>query len=71
MSSSTVERTFKVADMSCSHCVGVIGEALRAGLPGVPHAIDLAKQEVRVAGDPAAAEAVIRDAGYEPELLGL
>ena len=61
--------TFRVEDMSCSHCVGTIRGALQAGLPGAAIAIDLDTKRVTVAGDPAAAEAIIRDAGYEPERL--
>lgn len=69
--SATQGSTFKVEDMSCKHCVGVIDAALSAGLPGIAHTIDLARHEVTVAGDPAAAEVIIRDAGYEPVLIGV
>lgn len=60
------ETTFRVADMSCNHCVGAIRSALEERLPGAAVAIDLAGKTVKVGGDPAAAEAAIRDAGYEP-----
>jgi copper chaperone len=61
--------TFSVEDMSCNHCVATIEKALKAGLPGAQFTIDLENQRVFVAGDPKAAETVIRDAGYEPKLL--
>jgi copper chaperone len=58
--------TFRVADMSCNHCVGAIRTALSKRLPGADVAIDLASKTVRVAADGAMAEAAIREAGYEP-----
>lgn len=59
---------FIVPDMSCSHCVGTIKGALEAALPGAPFAIDLdAKRVVVPAAGAVAAEAAMRDAGYEPE----
>jgi len=61
--------TFSVEDMTCTHCAGTIDMALKAGLPGTPFSIDLDNQQVTVAGDAKAAEAIIRDAGYEPKLL--
>lgn len=57
---------FTVPDMSCGHCVGVIRNALQDGLPGATVAIDLATHTVTVDADPARAEALIRDAGYDP-----
>lgn len=57
---------FTVADMSCGHCVGVIRDALRDGLPGVAATVDLGTKTVTVDGDAAQAAAIIRDAGYEP-----
>ena len=60
---------FKVEDMSCGHCVSTIRQALAAGLPDAAVAIDLGTKEVRVAGDAAAAAAILREAGYEPVLL--
>lgn len=56
-------------DMSCGHCVGTIEQALRAGMPGVRFAVDLAAHRVTVAGDGGRAAALIRDAGYSPVLL--
>jgi copper chaperone len=65
---STHRVTFKVADMSCAHCVSTIRNALKTGLPGAEVSIDLEAHEVTVAGDTTAAAAIIRDAGYEPQL---
>ncbi|WP_293859901.1 heavy-metal-associated domain-containing protein [uncultured Alsobacter sp.] len=70
MTDSRAETVFDVPDMSCQHCVATISKALAAEMPGVPVAIDLAKHEVRVSGDAARAEHVIRDAGYEPSRRG-
>ena len=64
-----VGSTFKVDDMTCAHCAGTIRNALKDGLPGVDFTVDIESQTVTVAGDAARAEAIIRDAGYEPELL--
>ncbi len=61
--------TFSVEDMTCSHCAGTIRNALKTGMPGTEFAVDLENQRVTVTGDPAVAEAVIRDAGYEPVLV--
>ena len=66
---SATGTTFKVEDMTCPHCAGTIRSALEAGLPGTEFSIDLETQQVTVAGDAAKAEAVFRDAGYEPTLL--
>lgn len=60
---------FKVADMTCSHCAGTIRTALNTALPGAAVAIDVDLQQVTVDGDPVAAEAAIRDAGYDPRPL--
>lgn len=70
MTEANREAVFNVPDMSCQHCVATISKALASEMPGVPVAIDLARHEVRVAGDAARAEHVIREAGYEPARLG-
>lgn len=57
---------FHVEEMTCAHCASTIRNALEAGLPGSAFTVDLDTQRVTVAGDPAAAAAIIRDAGYEP-----
>ena len=61
--------TFKVEDMTCGHCVGTIRKALEAGMPGTPISIDLDSHVVRVSGDATRAEGIIREAGYEPQLI--
>lgn len=70
MTDTARETVFEVPDMSCQHCVATITKALAAGLPGATVAIDLAQHEVRVTGDAARAEHVIREAGYEPARKG-
>lgn len=60
---------FEVADMTCGHCVSTIRRALEETMPGTPISINLESHEVTVAGDAVLAEQVIRDAGYEPQLL--
>jgi len=44
--------------------------ALTEVLPDASVSIDLATHKLTVAGDAAAAEAAIRDAGYSPERVG-
>lgn len=61
--------TFKVAEMTCGHCVGTIRKAFDKMMPGVGVAINLDKREVTVAGDAAIAAETIRAAGYEPKAL--
>ncbi len=59
--------TFKVDDMTCSHCESTIRSALAERLPGSVVSIDLEKHEVTVDGDQAIAETAIREAGYTPQ----
>ena len=68
--SSTIERaTLTAADISCSHCVATITEAV-GGLQGVSSvAADEQTKQVRVAFDPAQIslaqiEATLDEAGY-------
>jgi copper chaperone len=61
--------TFKVEDMTCAHCAGTIRNALKEAMPHAAVSIDIDSQEVTVGGDPEAAAAVIREAGYEPKVL--
>lgn len=61
--------SFRVDDMTCGHCVGVIIEALQAADRGATVRVDLAAHRVEV--DPASADAAtladaIREAGYTP-----
>lgn len=53
-----------VPDMSCGHCKAAIEEAVTAA--GGTASVDLERREVTVEGlDPARAQDVIRQAGYE------
>lgn len=53
-----------VPDMSCGHCKATIEEAVTAA--GGKASVDLERREVTVEGlDPARAQDVIRQAGYE------
>ena len=63
MSDKTV---FAVNDMTCSHCVGTVRQALEQALPGESIAVDLATHRVEFTGDRARGEAAIREAGYTP-----
>lgn len=56
-----------VNDMTCSHCVTTVRQAVEAALPGTSVEVDLYTHEVRFTGDRARAEAAIREAGYTPE----
>ncbi len=54
-----------VPDMSCNHCKAAIEKAVTEA--GGTATVDLERHEVIVDGlDPAQAEAVIRQAGYDP-----
>ena len=59
---------FQVPDMTCGHCVKTITGAVTQAAPGATVTVDLPSHRVIVtgAGDAAAIEAAIRDAGYEP-----
>ncbi|ANN80525.1 heavy metal transporter [Bordetella flabilis] len=59
---------YHVPDMSCDHCVKVIGEAVSQAVEGATVQADLRSHTVRVAGteDKTAVEAAIRSAGYTP-----
>ena len=61
--------TFAIEDMTCSHCAGTIRSALKEAMPGAAVVIDIDLRQVTVDGDPDAAAAVIREAGYEPRIL--
>lgn len=55
-----------VPDMSCGHCKAAIEEAVTAA--GGKASVDLEQREVTVEGlDPARAQDVIRQAGYESQ----
>lgn len=64
-----VERTYRVPDVSCAHCVAAITKELTA-IPGVERVnVDLETKLVTVAHTPAVAEQQILDgieeAGYD------
>lgn len=65
-STSPIERTYKVPDMSCEHCVNAITGEVRP-LDGVTSVdIDLeAKTVTVVGGDDDAIAAAIDEAGYD------
>ncbi|CAN7329958.1 heavy-metal-associated domain-containing protein [Agrobacterium tumefaciens] len=62
--------TFLIPDMTCGHCEKTLRGALTEVLPDASVSIDLATHKLTVAGDAAAGEAAIRDAGYSPERVG-
>jgi copper chaperone len=63
---------FRVSDMTCSHCVRTVTEAVKEVEPGAQVFVDLEAKRVRVDGAQGAKklEGAIREAGYTPELLG-
>lgn len=61
--------TFTVPDMTCGHCEKSVRSALGEALPDATVTIDLASKWVTVDGDAQKAEAVIREAGYTPEMV--
>ena len=59
--------TFLVPGMTCEHCVAAVDAEVRK-VPGVTDvAVDLARKEVRVSGEPSpsAVVAAIDEAGYD------
>lgn len=56
-----------VNDMTCSHCVGTVRQALETALPGAEISVNLDTHKVEFTGDRATGEAAIREAGYTPE----
>lgn len=56
-----------VKDMTCSHCVGTVRQALADVFPGAEISVDLATHKVSFTGDRAVGEEAIREAGYTPE----
>ena len=64
MSEMTV---FAVNDMTCSHCVGRVRQALQEALPGAEISVELATHRVAFTGDRSKGEEAIREAGYTPE----
>ncbi len=64
-----MEQSFRVAGMSCGHCVRSVTEAVQGIDPTAKVAVDLQSKSVTVNGtaDRSRLEAAIRDAGYEVE----
>ena len=62
---------FKIEDMTCGHCAGVITRAVQSLDEAAKLEIDLAAATVRIASQMSAQElaAVIEAAGYTPALL--
>ena len=62
---------FKIEDMTCGHCAGVIIRAVQSLDEAAKLEIDLAAATVRIASQMSAQElaAVIKAAGYTPALL--
>jgi copper chaperone len=61
--------TFRIDDMSCSHCVGRITQALHALDPAMVVQVDLATHQVEIGSTQvtaAALSAAISEAGYTP-----
>lgn len=60
---------FKVAGMSCGHCVRTITDAVRELDPKAEVQVSLDRHEVAVASDadPARVSEALREAGYENE----
>ena len=73
--SSTAARkadlTFRVEDMTCSHCAATIKSAIGSSFPGISVEADTVGQLVYVDGitDAAAIAAVIERAGYSPNFF--
>lgn len=61
--------TFRVQDMTCGHCVATITRAIQEADPAARVDIDLAQHLVKIdsAGNAAAIEQTIKEAGYSPE----
>ena len=63
---------FKVGDMTCSHCVRAVTEAVREAEPEARVYVDLETKRVRVEGASGSQKVAgaIREAGYTPEPVG-
>ena len=64
---------FLVEGMSCSHCVNVVTQAVHALDPAAEVQVDLGSKRVRIHSDVAhfIFQQGLRDAGYDPVLVGL
>jgi len=65
-------KEFLVEAMSCSHCINAVTAAVHALDPAADVRVDLGSKRVRVASEVDAfiIAQSLRDAGYEPELMG-
>ena len=64
--------SFEVPDMSCSHCVSSITQAVQAADPLAQVRVDLESKRVEVTGNAVDAErlaAAIRGAGFTPQVV--
>jgi copper chaperone len=64
---------FLVEGMSCSHCINVVTSAIHSLDPVAEVMVDLGTKRVRVRSDVGQfiLQQALRDAGYDPELVGL
>jgi copper chaperone len=65
--------TFRVADMTCGHCVGSITRAVQEADAGARVDVDLHQHRVTISQATATPQALahaIREAGYTPEVVG-
>jgi len=64
---------FLVEGMSCSHCVNVVTSAIHALDPAAEVMVNLGTKRVRIHSDidHFILQQGLRDAGYDPELVGL
>lgn len=64
---------FTVEGMSCGHCVNVVTQAIHALDPAATVDVDLGAKHVRVGSDVDGflLSQALRDAGYDPVLVGL
>jgi copper chaperone len=59
---------FKLPDMTCGHCAGMVSQTLKLADPGCKVDINLAAQTVQVQSteDPKELAQALSDAGYPP-----
>ncbi|TXH38881.1 MAG: copper chaperone [Rhodospirillaceae bacterium] len=61
---------FKVSDMTCGHCAGVVTEAVKGVDPKAQVSVDVMSKSVSItsAADNQKFIAAIREAGYDPQV---
>lgn len=64
---------FKVADMTCGHCAGVVTEAVKSVDPKAQVDVDVMSKSVSITSAIEGQKfvAAIREAGYDPEVAQL